>query len=87
MFFIFGVLFIFTVILTAALLFNNVQVVFNFIGAVTSSTLNVLLPNYYNVRLININNFRKGWKYYLSLAILVVMVPFCIFQIISLYVK
>ena len=87
MFFIFGVLFIFTVILTAALLFNNVQVVFNFIGAVTSSTLNVLLPNYYNVRLININNFRKGWKYYLSLAILVVMVPFCVFQIISLYVK
>lgn len=61
--------------------------VFNLIGALSSSSMNFLLPNYYYVKLVSLNNYKKDWKYYFSFGILVVMIPFCLFLVVALYLK
>jgi hypothetical protein len=66
---------------------EDIEVVFNVVGAICSSSTGALLPAFFYVRLIVLKQQRKTWKYYLSASILAVVGPYCLFSIVALYVN
>jgi amino acid permease len=78
---------IYVVIVGVALGVDDIEAVFNVVGAICSSSVCILLPTFFYIRLVHIKNKSKTWKYYLSCAILAVLTPYCLFSVAALYIN
>ena len=77
---------IYAVIILIALLVESIESVFNIIGAICSTSISILLPSFFYVRLIQIRKQPKTLKYYFSIVLFCVMAPYALFSIIALYI-
>ena len=77
---------IYGITMAVALTVDSIEVVFNAIGAICSTSISIILPCIFYIRLIIDNKSPKGWKYYLALILTIIIAPYSIFSIISLYV-
>ena len=66
-----------------AVLVSNIEAVFNIVGAVCSNSIGVLLPCLFYFMLVHKKKKSKGIKYYLTIVIFVVMLPYALFSIIA----
>ena len=74
-------------IVGVAILLDNIEVVFNAAGAICAASIAILLPCFFYFRLIVIRKQPKNIKYYLSILIFVVMIPYSLFSIVALYIN
>ena len=77
---------IYLVIVVVSVLVDNIESVFNVVGAVCSTSISTLLPCFFYVKLIKLRKQPITWKYYLSWAIFGIMTPYALFSIIALYI-
>jgi len=75
------------VIVGVAVGVDSIEAVFNFIGAICSSSIGFLLPCFYYVMLIKKKKQPKTIKFYVSFVLLVVMTPYSLFSMVALYVE
>jgi amino acid permease len=66
---------------------DDIEVVFNFIGAICSTTIAILLPCFFYFMLIIKKNKPRNIKFYISITFFVIMVPFAIFSVVAQYTK
>ena len=78
---------IYLVIIGVAVGVDDIEAVFNIVGAVCSTSIGILLPCFFYVKLISMKKQRKNWKYFLSAAMFWVFGLFAIFAIISEYIQ
>lgn len=78
---------IYVVIVGVAMGVNDIEVVFNVVGAICSSSVCILLPTFFYIRLVSLKHKKKQWKYYLSYGLLVLMTPYCLFSVAALYIN
>jgi amino acid permease len=65
---------------------DNIEAVFNVLGAICSSSICLLLPCFFYCKLILKLKQKKTIKYYLSWVMMLVMTPYALFSIVSMYV-
>lgn len=65
---------------------DSIEPVLNVVGALCSSSVCVMIPCLFYFRLVHLKNQKKGWKYYVSIAIFAIIAPYCLFSIVALYV-
>ena len=85
MLFVVYTLLIYAVVIGVAMGVDDIEIVYNAIGAICSTSIVVVLPCLFYVRLIKKNNKAKGLRYYSSWILMIVMTPYSIFSIIALY--
>lgn len=78
---------IYLVIVGVAVGLDNIEAVFNIIGAVCSSSIGILLPCFFYFMLIIKKKQPRTIKFYVSLALFIVLTPYALFSIIALYVE
>lgn len=78
---------IYLVIVGVAVGVDDIEAVFNIIGAICSSSIGILLPCYFYFMLVNIKKQARTLKYYIAFFLFVVMAPYSIFSIVALYVN
>jgi amino acid permease len=74
------------VIVLIAMFVENIESVFNLVGAISCSAQGILFPLYFYLRLTQMKGKKKKGVYYVSMVVLAVMVPFSIFAVIALYI-
>lgn len=74
-------------IVTIGVILNDIEAVFNIIGAVCSTSICVLLPCFFYFVLVIKKGKKKNIKFYISGAIFCIMAPFALFSIVAKYVE
>lgn len=74
---------IYLVIVGIGVAVDDIEVVFNIVGAICSTSIGVLLPCLFYFVLVNKKSKPKSWKYYLSYVMFIIMAPFAIFSIVA----
>lgn len=64
---------------------ENIESVFNLVGAVSSSSISIIFPLYFYIRLVQKKTKDKGKMYNISLVLLSISLPFSIFTVLALY--
>jgi amino acid permease len=80
-------LLIYLVIVGVSVGVDDIEAVFNVIGAICSSSIGILLPCFFYFRLVVKKRKARTLKYYVALVIFAVMAPYCLFSIVALYVN
>ena len=78
---------IYLVIVGVALGVDDIEAVFNVIGAICSSSIGILLPCYFYFMLVIKKRQRRTLKYYVAVAVFAVMAPYSLFSVVALYVN
>jgi len=78
---------IYLVIVGVALGVDDIEAVFNVMGAICASSISILLPCFYYIMLMRKQGQQKTVKYYVAIAVLAVMTPYSIFSVVALYVN
>jgi len=65
---------------------DDIEAVFNVIGAVCSSSIGILLPTFFYFRLVDKRKQPRKVSYYIALVICIIMTPYSLFSIVALYV-
>jgi hypothetical protein len=73
------------VIVGVGISMDDIEVVFNFIGAICSSSIGVLLPCAFYFLLVHKKRKPKKFTYFISLVAFMVMLPFAIFSVVAKY--
>jgi Mn2+/Fe2+ NRAMP family transporter len=76
----YGVCVIITILVT------SLAAIFNFVGAIASSSISFIVPYMFYFFLIKPKNKPKNIHYFLSLAGIIIFVPLGILSIVSLYI-
>lgn len=76
---------IYLVMVGVSLVVNDIEIVFNAIGGICTSSIGFLMPCYFYVRLTMQKRRPKTVKWYVAIVIFVIMAPYSIFSVISLY--
>jgi amino acid permease len=84
--FIFYTIGIYLAIVIVSIVVDNIESVFNIVGAICSTSISTLLPCFFYVKLIRLRKQPVTWKYYLAGLIFCVMTPYTMFSIVALYV-
>lgn len=66
---------------------NDIEAVFNVVGAICSSSIGVLLPTFYYFMLVRKRKTPFTVKYYVAVVIFAVMTPYSLFSVVAHYVK
>lgn len=66
---------------------DDIEAVFNVVGAVCSTSISMLLPCFFYFRLVALTGQPRRWKFYLSIAIFAVMTPYAVLSVVALYVN
>lgn len=77
---------IYAVIIGLSLALESIESVFNIIGAICSTSISILMPTFFYVKLTQMRKQPKTFKYYLSIVLFCVMGPYALFSIIALYI-
>jgi len=64
---------------------NDIEIVFNAVGALCSSSITIILPCIFYVKLTNINHHQHSVWYYASICLASFMAPYAFFSILALY--
>lgn len=78
---------IFLIILGIGISVDDIEVVFNFIGAICSTSIGVLLPCFFYFMLVIKKKKERKITFYISLVIFGIMAPFAIFAVVAQYTK
>ena len=78
---------IFGVIVATGVVLNDIEAVFNLIGAICSTSIAVLLPCFFYFILIIKKDKKRNLKYYISIVVFGIMVPFALFSVVAQYIK
>jgi amino acid permease len=78
---------IFAVIVVTGVLLNDIEAVFNIIGAVCSTSISVLLPCFFYFILVIKKKKPRNIKFYVSIAVFIIMAPFALFSVVAKYVE
>jgi hypothetical protein len=65
---------------------DDIEIVFNLIGAISATSIGVLLPCFFYFMLVIKKNKARNVKFYLSIGVFLIMAPFAIFSIVANYV-
>lgn len=65
---------------------DDIEVVFNIIGAVCSSSIGVLLPCAFYFLLVQKKRKARKFTYFISLVVFMIMLPFAIFSVVAKYI-
>lgn len=76
---------LFAVTIGLAMALDDIEVVFNAVGAICATSIGMLLPCYFYIRLIKIKEQPVNFKYYLAIAVFCVMGPYALFSMIALH--
>jgi amino acid permease len=76
---------IFLMIVGVSISVDNIEAVFNIIGAICSSSIGVLLPCFFYFQLIKKKKKTRTSLYYITIAIFSIMAPFALFSIVAQY--
>lgn len=79
--------FIYCVIIGIAMGVDDIEPVFNVVGAVCSSSIGLLMPALFYFRLIADKKQPKGLRYYVATTLFAVMIPFALLCIIAQHIK
>jgi hypothetical protein len=66
---------------------DDIEAVFNIIGAVCSTSIGILLPCFFYFMLIIKKNKKRTFKFYISLLVFGIMAPFAVFSVIAKYIE
>jgi amino acid permease len=77
---------IYLVIVGVGMGVDDIEAVFNVIGAICSSSIGTILPCFFYFRLIVQKKQKKTLNYYIAWVIFVIITPYSIFSVIALYV-
>jgi amino acid permease len=65
---------------------DDIEVVFNIIGAVCSTSIGALFPCFFYFKLVDKKRKTKRLLYYITIFVFMVMLPFAIFSVVAKYV-
>lgn len=74
---------IFAIIVSIGTTVDDIESVFNIVGAVCSNSIGILLPCLFYFMLVHRKNKKKTIKYYTTIVIFVIMLPYALFSIIA----
>jgi amino acid permease len=77
---------IYLVTMGVAMGVDDIELVFNAVGAICSTSIALLLPCYFYWRQIVQRGQPRGLKFYLAIAMFAVMAPYAIFSIVALHI-
>lgn len=77
---------IFAVIVATGVALDDIEAVFNIIGAVCSSSISILLPCFFYFMLVIKKKKTRNINFYISVTVFAVMVPFALFSVVAKYV-
>lgn len=77
---------LYAIVIVVAILVEDIESVFNIVGAVCSTSIGVILPALFYFRQVDKKGKERTWKYYLSLSLFVVMIPYALFSIVASHV-
>jgi amino acid permease len=80
-------LLIYAVMVMVSLLVSDIEIVFNAIGGICTSSLAPLLPCYFYFRLVVRKKQPRTFKFYAAIVVFAVMAPYSLFSVISLYIN
>jgi amino acid permease len=73
------------VIIGVGISVDNIEAVFNVVGAICSNSIGILLPCFFYFMLVSKKGKPKTWKYYLTWFIFIIIAPYAIFSIVANY--
>lgn len=79
-------LLIYLIMVGVALGVNDIEIVFNAIGGLCTSSIGFLMPCYFYFRLVMQKKKPRTVKWYVAIVIFVVMAPYSVFSVVSLYI-
>lgn len=74
-------------VVALAILFEDVEIVFNFIGSIASNSIGFILPCLFYWFLIKRKKQPINWKYYMSIGGVIFFIPFGIFAVVAKAIK
>jgi hypothetical protein len=77
---------IYLIIIGVGISVEDVESVFNLVGAVCSSSIGMLLPAYFYFMLVIKKKTAKSTIFYAAIGMFIIMVPFAIFAVVAQYV-
>jgi amino acid permease len=77
---------IYAVIVGTGVALDDIEAVFNIIGAVCSSSIAVLLPCFFYFMLIIKKNKKRTFTFYATIIVFAIMAPFAILSVVAKYV-
>jgi amino acid permease len=80
-------LLLYTVIVSIGISVDSVEAVFNIVGSVCSTSIGLILPQYFYFQLVIKKKKPLGIVFYLSVIVFSVMIPFAVFAVVSQYIK
>lgn len=77
---------LYVVMLGASVLLQNIELVFNFLGAVCETMVAIILPCLFYVMLVNKEEQSRGLLYYVAILILLLIIPYSVFSVVVSYI-
>jgi amino acid permease len=78
---------LYLVIIGIGISVDNVEAVFNIVGAISATSISMLMPAYFYFALVIKKKKPLKIIFYLAIIMFVIMVPFGIFAVVAQYVK
>ena len=78
---------LFAFIITIAAAVDDIEDVFNIVGAIASNSINFIFPAMFYMLLIRKKNKPKKMQYYISVGLFCFFIPFGIFSVVSKFLK
>ena len=78
-------LFVFAVIIGIAISVDDIEIVFNFIGAIASNAIGAILPCMFYYLLVKYKGKKITYRYHLAKVLFYFFIPFGIFSVITKY--
>jgi hypothetical protein len=73
-------------IVLIAMFVSNIESVFNLVGAISCSSISIIFPLYFYIKLVQKKGKNKTKIYHASIVLLMIMLPLCIFTVVALYI-
>ena len=77
---------LYAITMAVALTVDSIEIVFNAIGAICSTSISIVLPCVFYIRLVVQGGKARSWKYFLALVLTCLITPYAIFSMVALYV-
>ena len=78
-------LLLYLIIMGVAVTVDSIEAVFNVLGAISGTSLAVVMPGFFYVNLVRRKEKKKWCRWYVAWVLMGVMVPFAVFSIVANY--
>lgn len=73
---------LYSIIVVLAILVGDIEIIFNIVGAVCSTTICFLFPYYFYFAIADKQGRRKGFLYYYTKVAFVLLIPYALFAVV-----